>query len=44
VSTVLTKLPGFESLKVAYLPKAIAREFSKLPGVVETRIEGTTAD
>jgi hypothetical protein len=44
VSTVLAKLPGFESFKVAYLPKAISREFAKLPGVVETRIEGTTAE
>ncbi len=44
VSTVLAKLPGFESLNVAYFPKAIAREFAKLPGVVETRIEGTTAE
>lgn len=44
VSTVLAKLPGFESLSVAYFPKAIAREFAKLPGVVETRIEGTTAE
>ena len=44
VSTVLAKLPGFESLSVAYFPKAIAREFAKLPGVVETRIEGTTTE
>ena len=44
VSTVLSKLPGFESLSVAYLPKAISREFAKLPGVVETRIEGTAAE
>jgi hypothetical protein len=44
VSTVLSKLPGFESLSVAYLPKAISREFAKLPGVVETRIEGTVAE
>lgn len=44
VTSVLTKLPGFESLSVGYFPKAIASDFAKLPGVVETRIEGTTAE
>lgn len=44
VSTVLAQLPGFEGFAVAYFPKAIAREFAKLPGVVETRVEGTMAE
>lgn len=44
VSSVLAKLPGFESLSVSYFPKAISQDFAKLPGVVETRIEGTTAE
>ena len=44
VSTVLGKLPGFEGLSVAFFPKAISQAFAKLPGVVETRIEGTTVE
>jgi len=44
VSSVLAKLPGFEGFAVAYFPKAISRDFAKLPGVVETRHEGTTAE
>ncbi len=44
ISSVLAKLPGFDGLRVAYFPKAISQSFAKLPGVVETRIEGTTVE
>ena len=44
ISSVLAKLPEFEGLSVAFFPKAISQAFAKLPGVVETRIEGTTVE
>ena len=33
VSTILTSLPGFESLKRSMFPKRLGTEFGKLPGV-----------
>jgi hypothetical protein len=41
ISNVLRKLPGFESIGVTFFPRVLSREFAMLPGVVETRIEGT---
>ncbi len=41
-STILGKLPGMEHLGRTFFPTALQREFAKLPGVVETRIDGTT--
>lgn len=43
LSSVLRKLPGFERLGVTYFPRALSRDFAQIPGVVETRIEGTAA-
>lgn len=41
VSSVLRKVPGFETIGITYFPKALSRAFGALPGVVTTRIEGT---
>lgn len=41
ISTLLQGLPGFESLKTTFFPKALANEFAKLPGVQRSVVEGT---
>jgi hypothetical protein len=42
ISAVLHGLPGFESISSTYFPKALAREFARLPGVQRSIVEGTT--
>lgn len=42
VSSILRKLPGMDAVSVTFFPKALSRGFAKVPGVVETRIDGTT--
>jgi hypothetical protein len=41
VASVLRRVPGFENISVTFFPRALSREFAQIPGVVETRIEGT---
>lgn len=44
VSRVLSDVPGFESLSVTWFPKALMRQFGKLPGVSERTITDDDAD
>ncbi len=37
VTNILARLPGFESIGHTWNPKAVARDFGKLPGVVERK-------
>ena len=39
VSTILHKVPGFESLPRTFFPKALSRGMAKLPGVQEDMME-----
>ena len=41
ILAVLDGVPGFEGLPDTWLPKALARGFGQLPGVVERRISAT---
>lgn len=35
-STLLSKVPGFESIKTTFYPNELMAQFSKIPGVVQT--------
>ncbi|QQA43212.1 hypothetical protein [Pelagovum pacificum] len=43
-STILSELPGFESINVTWFPNALARQFDRLPGVTSRERHETDSD
>lgn len=44
VGTILKRLPGFETIKVAWFPKATMEQFGKLPGVTTQEFRDNDPD
>lgn len=44
ISSILSDVPGFESLPTTYFPNKLMRAFAKLPGVTQRTITDTDAD
>ena len=44
ISSILQGVPGFESIRGTWFPKALMRQFAELPGVTERTITDTDAD
>lgn len=44
VTRILHQVPGFESIRITYLPNRTSAEFSALPGVISRRISDDDAD
>lgn len=44
ISSILSDVPGFESLPVTYFPNKLMRNFATLPGVTQRTITDTDAD
>lgn len=44
VSTILSRLPGFESMRTSWFPKATMRAFAKFPGVTTRELYDDDSD